>query len=157
MKKCTAAFFALLMVAFRASAGDAFIVEIIRPAPLQKEALFNQTVLWMAESFQSSKETIELKDKELGTIIGNASTNVDIGLSSFLPSVLVPVTFKLRIDVKDSKYRMTFSNVKMDFDESGVFPIEKTKRNSTEPKVRARFELITNSLDAYLATPRTDF
>lgn len=156
MKKVIATFFALLMVALPASAGDAFIVEIIRPASLPKEALFNQTALWMAESFQSSKEAIELKDKELGTIIGNASTNVDIGFISFMPSVLVPVTFKLRIDIKDSKYRMTFSNVKMDF--SGVvLPIEETKRNSTEPKVRARFELITNSLDAYLATPRTDF
>lgn len=154
MKKAIAMFFAAFVVAIPAGAGDAFSVEIIRQTALPKGTLFDQTVLWMAESFRSSKEAIELKDKELGTIIGNGAIDMNIG-ASFLP-VNTPVTFKLRIDIKDNKYRMTFSNVKMVFDNYPK-PIEDTNRTSNEPKVRERFEQIANSLDTYLATPRKDF
>ena len=154
MKKIIAIFLAAFVVALPASAGEAFSVEIIRPASLQKGTLFDQTILWMAENFRSSKEVIELKDKELGTIIGNGAMDMNIGLS-FLPSN-VPVTFKLRIDIKDNKYRMTFSNVKMVFD-GNAKPIEDTNRASNEPKVRERFEQMANSLDAYLTAPKKDF
>jgi hypothetical protein len=154
MKKAIAMLFAAFVVALPARAGDAFNVEIIRDAALPKGTLFDQTILWMAESFRSSKEVIELKDKELGTIIGNGSLEMNIG-ASFLP-VNTPVTFKLRIDIKDNKYRMTFSNVKMVFDNYAK-PIEDTNRKSTEPKVRVQFEQIANSLDKYIATPRKDF
>lgn len=154
MKKAISIFLAVFIVVLPASAVDAFSVEIIRPASLPKGNLFDQTVLWMAENFRSSKEVIELKDRELGTIIGNGAIDMNIGLS-FIPTN-VPVTFKLRIDVKDNKYRMTFSNVKMVFD-GNAKPIEDTNRASNEPKVRERFELMANSLDAYLKMPRKDF
>jgi hypothetical protein len=154
MKKAIATFLIAFIVALPARAGEAFSVEIIRSAALPKGTLFDQTVLWMAESFRSSKEVIELKDKELGTIIGNGAFDMNIG-ASFLP-VNTPVTFKLRIDIKDNKYRMTFTNVNMVFD-GRPKPIEDTNRTSNEPKVRERFEQIANSLDSYLATPRKDF
>jgi hypothetical protein len=108
----------------------------------------------MAESFSSSKEVIELKDKEHGTIVGNGAFNLNIGMS-FMPTN-VPVTFKVRIDIKDNKYRMTFSNVGMVFD-GNAKPIEDTNRASNEPKVRGGFEKIANSLDTYVSTPRKDF
>ena len=156
MRSVIAALMLAALLPLPASAADEFAVEIVRPAPLSKDALFTQTLLWMAESFRSSKEVIDLKDKELGTIIGNGAFDMNIGLVPFLPPVNVPVTFKVRIDVKDNRYRMAFSQVKIAFD-GRPNPIEETNRESNEPRVRERFEQMANSLDAYLSRPRKDF
>jgi hypothetical protein len=154
MKRLITLLLASVIVVLPAWGADALVVEIVRPASLKKEALFDQTVLWMAESFRSSKEVIELKDKDLGTIVGNGVFDLNIGLS-ILPTN-VPVTFKLRIDIKDNKYRMTFSNVRMVVN-GNAKPIEDTNRASNEPKVRERFAQISNSLDTYVAEPHKDF
>lgn len=58
MKKAIATFLIAFVVALPARTGEAFSVEIIRTAALPKGPLFDQTVLWMAESFRSSKEVI---------------------------------------------------------------------------------------------------
>lgn len=156
MKAVVAGLMAIALLALPSSAADEFAVEIVRPAPLKKDDLFTQTLLWMAESFRSSKEVIDLKDKELGTIIGNGAVDINVGLLPFLPPVNAPVTFKVRIDVKDNRYRMAFSQVKIAFD-GHPKPIEDTNRESNEPRVREHFEQMANSLDAYLARPRKDF
>jgi hypothetical protein len=137
-----------------AGAADAFIVEIVRSAPLKKEELFAQTVLWIAESFKSAREVIELKDRELGVVVGNGAVDMNIGPASFLP-VNMPVDFKIRIDMKDNRYRMTFSQVKLIVNNRPM-SIEDAHKSNEAP-VRARFEQIANSLDVYLAKPRKDF
>src|ERR1041385_7159527 len=64
-------------------------VEIIRAAPLAKDALFTQTVLWIAENFRSAREVIQLQDRDIGTIVGNGAFDMSIGgsLLSFMPPV----------------------------------------------------------------------
>jgi hypothetical protein len=87
---------------------EPFVVEIIRPTSLAKGTLSDQTVvLWTAESLTSAKEVIEFRDRE----IGNGSFNIDVGARFLL--VNMPVTFKLRIDVRDNCYRMTFRDVSL--------------------------------------------
>jgi hypothetical protein len=155
MKKIIIIFLAAFFAAIPLSAEDDFNVEIIRPAAMQKGPLFDKTVLWITESFRSSKAVIEVKDREQGIIVGNGNALMALGSGFFLTEV--PVMFTVRIDMKDNKYRMTFKNVRVMFNDNFPKPIEETNRPSTEPKARERFEQLANSLDAYLAKPNNDF
>jgi len=129
-------------------------VEVIRPAPFEKNTLYTQTLVWMAESFRSSKEVVELKDKDLGVIVGNGASEIDIGFLSFLP-VNTPLTFKLRIDIRDKRYRFMFSSVELHIERHGKISIDKGYVH--EEKIRARFDEIATSLDEYLAKAPKDF
>jgi hypothetical protein len=71
---------------------------------LSKSEIFNKTLQWMATSFNSSKHVIELQDSGTGVIIGNAEVDVSWQCVTF------EMHFKLRIDVKDQKYRFSSSD-----------------------------------------------
>jgi hypothetical protein len=133
-------------------------VEIVRGAPLPKDALFSQTVLWIAENFRSARSVIQFQDRELGTIIGNGTydMSIDGGFLPFLSPVNVPVSYRVRIDVRDNKYRMTFSDVRLYLDGTPR-ALDYTDRDSTERRAREHFEQLANSLDQYLTKPTDDF
>jgi len=142
-----------------ASAGaQGMTVEIIREAPLPKDSLFTQTLLWVAENLRSRRSVVQFQDRDLGTIIGNGSydMSIDGGLLPFLSPVNVPVSYKVRIDVRDYRYRMTFSDVRLYLD-GPPKALDYTDRDSTERRAREHFEQLANSLDQYLAKPKDDF
>lgn len=142
--KRRAAIVALVVLSEPALAQDAFVVEVIRDFEMPRDRLFDTALLWLAESARSSKSVIDLKDKELGTIIGNITSTLGIAWG-----VNVPMSFKLKIEVKDNKYRLTFSQVQLNFD-YGLKPIEQSNRASVEPKARQQFEEMAASFHAYL-------
>ncbi|MGD9834058.1 MAG: DUF4468 domain-containing protein [Piscinibacter sp.] len=142
--KRRAAIVALVVLSAPGLAQDAFVVEVIRDFEMPRDRLFDTALLWLAESSRSSKSVIDLKDKELGTIIGNGTSTLGIAWG-----VNVPMSFKLKIDVKDNKYRLTFSQVQLNFD-YGLKPIEQSNRASVEPKARQQFEEVAASFHAYL-------
>lgn len=142
--KRRAAIVALVVLSAPALAQDAFVVDVIRDFEMPRDRLFDTALLWLAESARSSKSVIDLKDKELGTIIGNGTSTLGIAWG-----VNVPMSFKLKIEVKDNKYRLTFSQVQLNFD-YGLKPIEQSNRASVEPKARQQFEEMAASFHAYL-------
>ena len=125
-------------------AQEAFTHEVIRDFEMPRERLFDTALLWLAESARSSKSVIDLKDRDLGVIIGTAATSQSIGWGAS-----VPMSFKLKIEVKDNKYRLTFSQVLLNFD-FGFKPIEQANRASIEPKAKEKFSEFAESLHAYL-------
>jgi len=133
-------------------------VEIIRGAPLPKDALFTQTVLWIAENFRAPRSVLQFQDRDLGTIVGNGSydMSVDGSFLPFLSPLSVPVTYRVRIDVRDNRYRMTFSDVRFYVD-GAPRALDYTDRDSNERRAREHFEQLANSLDDHLARPRDDF
>ena len=118
-----------------------------------KDRIYDQTVVWFAVTFKSSKTVIELKDKELGVIIGNAAVNANISIAKWLPPVNNLFTFKMKVEMKDSKFRMTFNNVKMVTD-GFEKPIEDTNRASNEKLMAIEFQKIADSLVEYLSQPK---
>lgn len=138
---------------FCASAVEPFQVEIVKEVPLLKSDIYDQTVIWFAENFKSSKAVIEMKDKDLGVIIGNAAMDVNISLTKWLPAVYTPFTFKMKVEMKDKKFRMTFSNVKM-VTNGSERPIEDTNRESNEKLMTQEFQKITDSLSVFLSQPK---
>ena len=144
-----------VLAAFSVTAAEPFVVEVIRPAPLAKPALYDRTVLWVAESFKSARAVIEFKDKEMGVIVGNGASAIDAGLSFF--PVKEPIKFKMKIDIRDNRYRMTFSNV-ITGEGRGEMAIEDVHPDSGyAQKVRALFANLADNLDAYVGKPAKDF
>lgn len=129
-----------------AAADDAFSVQLVREVPgASKEKIFESSNAWIAETFRSAKAVIDHADKDAGLIFGNGAIDIPIGLSILGASARF--TFRLKEEIKDGKFRMTFTNVAMLVD--GVEkPIESTNRESNEPKVSARFEQLADSLAA---------
>ena len=134
----------LALLTLRSRAQDSFSYEVIGEFEMPRDRLFDTSLLWLAETARSSKSVIDLKDKDLGTIIGNASTSLNIAWGTN-----VPMIFKLRIDVKDNRYRLTFSQVQLNFD-YGLKPIEQANRESLEPKAKKYFADLAVGFQTYL-------
>ena len=143
-----AAAFAILAGMEMAPSADAqdFTAEFFRPAPLQKHELFRHTAVWMAESFGSARPFIEVQSERLGTIVGRGVFDINIGGDFLLNR---QVTYELRIDVRDNRYRMTFSDVQIP---SGGQPrsIEYSDRGTDERQVHEHFEQLVDSLGKHL-------
>ena len=71
---------------------------------IPSEEIFDRTVEWMAVTFVDSREVVELKDRERGKIIGN-------GMEEFKDVVNIrECKFMITIEIKDNRFRITFSN-----------------------------------------------
>ena len=126
---------------------EAFTVEFLRAAPLPKHELFKYARVWMLESFGSARPYIRVQSKQLGTIVGRGTFDINIGGDLLMNR---PVTYELRIDVHDNRYRMTFSDVALPSD--GIpRSIEYTDRGTDERQVQEHFEQLADSLEKHLA------
>lgn len=139
---------ALMLVAAQlaiAANDGRFSVEIIKEIEMPKEQIYDNTLLWMAETFVSSEDVIDLQNREMGKIVGNAITVIDGGW-------LGDTTFRysLKVDIKDQKFRATYSNVLLVSSDMAEKPVESANRKMLYPKATKRFEELTDSLYAYL-------
>lgn len=80
-----------------------FYEKIIDSLPGTKTELFNNSLKWMANSFNDSKEVIQLKDIESGTIIG--AGNLRLYISGFIETNEL-ISFMTEINLKDNKARL---------------------------------------------------
>jgi hypothetical protein len=124
-----------------------FNAEFLRPAPLQKHELFKHAVVWMVESAGSARPFIQVQSERLGTIVGRGTFDINIGGNFLLNR---PVTYELRIDVRDNRYRMTFSDVAIP-SEGQPRSIEYSDRGTDERQVHEHFEQLVDSLEKHLA------
>lgn len=114
------AFFALAAGAASA-ATPAQLAEINKPveqvfeAPgYDKAQIYGSTKVWIAENFRSAKAVMEYENKEEGTLIGNGV--IPYPCKGFLDCLGKPewkVRFTMRVDTKDEKFRVTFSNINL--------------------------------------------
>lgn len=134
--------------------GEEFRVEIVMEAQDKSaDEIFDAAQIWVAEAFRSAKQVIELADKEQGVLIGN-------GIVTFPGMFFTTETarFKMRIDVKDGRFRAAFDDVALDLGVHGWVPIEGSGRSSNvEPKARARFEELAASLAAHVSKQDTNW
>lgn len=74
-----------------------------------QELIFNNSLKWMADSFVDSKEVIQIKDKEAGSIVGTGVFDMKI------PGFMGPtyrVSFRVELTARDSKSRIRFYTFK---------------------------------------------
>ena len=144
-----AAAFAILTGMAMASAlhAQAFTAEFIRAAPLQKHELFKHSLAWMVESFGAERPFIQVQSERLGTIVGKGMVDINIGGDFWVNRV---VSYELRIDVRDKRYRVTFSDVAIPSD--GIpRSIEYSDRETDERQVHEHFVQLVDSLGKHLA------
>lgn len=82
-----------------------------------KDQIYSASRQWIAESFKSSKSVVEYEDKAEGTIIGNGSIPypcADKGSWVCVnQSQVLKLLFTMRLEAKDGKFRLGFSNVQV--------------------------------------------
>lgn len=78
-----------------------------------KDKIFTATKIWIAENFRSAKSVIEYENKEEGTLIGNGVIPYPCSGLECVAKADWSVPFTLRVDIKDQKFKLTFSNIKL--------------------------------------------
>lgn len=76
-----------------------------------KDEIFTATKIWLAETFASAKAVTEDADKEAGRIIGNGSMSYPCRDKCEWAGIW-KLKFTMRIDMKDGKLKVTYTNIK---------------------------------------------
>jgi hypothetical protein len=124
--------------------------QYVKQAPGSKAQIYKKALLWIGETFNTGKSVVDMKDPDAGVIIGNGAVKVDITAVKWLPKVLADTTFKMKIEVKDGKFRQTFYNAQIHL--NSWKPVEATNPKTIK-KVGAEFAKLADSLAAYETKP----
>jgi hypothetical protein len=108
----------------RASESDLTITRVIQARDYKKAEIYAATKIWIAQNFNSSKAVIELDDKERGQIIGNGILPYPCSSMDCLTKGGWKVRVTMRVDMKDERFKITFSNLRLIFPASTTGPAE---------------------------------
>ena len=95
----------------QASESDLTIQGVVKVPGFKKDQIYNQVKIYIAENFKSAKAVIEHDDKESGTLIGNGIIKYPCEGFDCVAKGDWKVHFTMRVDTKDEKFRVTFSNL----------------------------------------------
>jgi len=89
---------------------------IVELPGFSKDQIFDATRIWIAENFKSAKAVIEYENKEAGTIIGNGIIPYPASGGPLKQVTFAnwKVPFTMKVDIKDQRFRLTFSNIELD-------------------------------------------
>lgn len=91
----------------RAPESELTFDRIIEVPGYTKAQLFDVSILWMASTLKSNKQVLEYSDKPSGVIVGNGTIPYPRkGLDWTVP-------FLMKIETKDGRFRMTFSQLRL--------------------------------------------
>lgn len=76
-----------------------------------KDVLYEKVKIWVAQNFRSAKSVIEYENKMDGAIIGNGMVKYPCSGFECVAKYDWTVPFTMRVDMKDDKFRLTFSNL----------------------------------------------
>lgn len=94
------------------SAPDQSFEKVYEAPERTKDQIFSASRIWIAENFKSAKAVIEYENKDEGTLIGNGLIPFPCkGVFDCLGKGSWKVRFTMRVDMKDDKFRLTFSNI----------------------------------------------
>lgn len=90
------------------------LVQVYDAPGHDKAAIYTAGRQWIAENFKSAKAVIEYESQADGTIIGNG--NINYPCASAWECLGKPdwtVPFTMRLEAKDERFRLTFSNIRL--------------------------------------------
>lgn len=115
MRKALLAFFAALLSGCAGmqpiSEADRTFNAVYEVPEATKEKIFTATKIWIAENFRSAKAVIEYENKEEGTLIGNGVIPYPCSGLDCVAKGNWTVPFTMRVDMKDQKFKLTFTNI----------------------------------------------
>ena len=168
MKKLLSVFFMMLILLFGCagmqSVSEGPIEKIVSVRGFSKNQIFDRTKIYIAENFRSTKAVLEYENKETGTIIGNGK--IKYPATGFGATALKDwtVNFTMRVDIKDGRFRCTFSNLRLLSPESydrisGVKPRgeREIKTEAEYDEIKAELLKIPDKIKAYvIGSKQTD-
>lgn len=78
-----------------------------------KGQIYDGARVWVAETFRSAKAVLEYENKEAGTLIGNGVSMYPCSGIECMGTVDWRMRFTMRVEAKDDKFRLTFSNLEL--------------------------------------------
>ena len=129
---------------------EARLQRIYQLQGMTKDVIFDRTLAWMAETFVSSKNVIELKDKENGKIIGKGAT---FFTRDPLKIVRNPCRYTMIIDIKDNKIRITYKNLSSMVGPNAWGPLQ--YKSAIEP-VKTKLRQLSDDLYYSLSRKKKD-
>jgi len=113
---------------------------------MKNDAIYDGVKMWIAENFRSAKQVIDLENKEQGVIIGNGAITglmLNIGTVTFT----MTASFKMKVEVKDEKMRLTFFSFEVT---DHTFPPRPILYQSESDQIKARLTNYGNEIASYL-------
>ncbi len=127
-----------------------YVFERIENVDLNKSEIISYSSAFIAEKFVSAKSVIQLKDSELGKIVGNV---VLINSKAGFFDAFKGIKGRLVLDAKDGRYRLQMSNIEA-IDGNGVVSafgrLEGANRYRIEPMAKSMLAEFSNELTGYL-------
>ncbi len=97
--------------------------KIVEAKGKTKDEIYISAKSWLAETFKSSKAVIEVDSKEDGLIIGNGIIPYPCTGLECMGREGWKVPFTMKIEIKENKFKMTFSNILLSTPgQAGVYP-----------------------------------
>lgn len=133
----------------QANASFSDVVQVIDLPDQPKEKLFESSKIWLAKTFKSSNNVVQYADKGTGSIIGKGS--IQYPCEGFIDCAAFGkdyINFTIKIDTKDNKSRISFSDVTWKsmpsvnagvVNHGGEFPLRTVK---LQTQVKTKFESI---------------
>lgn len=108
----------------QAKESDLTISRVIQAPDHSKAQIYAATKIWIAQNFNSAKAVIELDDKERGQIIGNGIMPYPCSGGDCLTKGGWKVRVTMRVDMKDGRFKVTFSNLRLIFPATATGPAD---------------------------------
>lgn len=121
----------------------------IHTAQLNKKDLYNKIMVWMAKTYNSAKDVIQLQNPESGQIIGK-------GVTSFLNIVVeIPCEYTISIDIKDKKYRVIFEQFTALWGEHHNMP-QPVDTDMYLEQLEKKMKYLSDNLDSFINENKKD-
>lgn len=108
---------------------------------LSKDKLWANLKKWIAKEFVSYKHTVDMEDRESGTIILKFNLYDKLGAGAFVDLI---INATLHVDVKDHKYRYSISNASYGFKPNSICDNLQFSSSSFLEKAKLNLECADN-------------
>lgn len=126
---------------------DQGIKEYIIDTSLQKDAAYSFTLAWIAKTYNSANDVVQLKDQDNGLITMQAMGSYYFDA---LKTVQIVYRYTLEIKIKDDKMKLIFTTGKTQH--NGQYP-----QQGDLPKIFSKYDFLKNDLEKYLSNSDNNF
>lgn len=111
-------------------------VQIVYEAPgLVRDQIASATKLWIAENFRSARNVIDHEDQAEGLLVAKGAIPYPCSGFECVAKGTWSVPFTMRIEMRDQRYRVTFSNIMLSMPELAEIWMKSDYR-AIHPKLR---------------------
>jgi hypothetical protein len=113
------------------------------------QQIYDQSLSWMAQSFESSNHAIQLRDEDNRRIVANAVVDLKTA-----PATFVDMEMDLIVEAKDGRFRMTGRNYETVA--SGQYEMERSIGEKEIDDVEAEMDSLRTNLKSYIQSDQDD-